>query len=133
MTEPNDSGKQVKVLLADDSSVMLRAVTRLLSDCPEVKIVGAAEEFETVVQLAAELKPDVVIIDLRMAHKARADALRLKAQQANLQVLAITASAVDDKETRALARRIEADKLLDKMKLSEELIPSILQLARRNR
>jgi chemotaxis response regulator CheB len=133
MTNLDSSGKPVKVLLADDSGVMLRAVTRLLSDCPQVQLVGAAEDFEKIVHLASELKPEVIVLDLRMAEKARTDVLRLKTQQATLQVLAITASAVDDNETRALARRIGADKLLDKMQLSDKLIPAIFQLADRLR
>jgi chemotaxis response regulator CheB len=133
MTQPHLLRSQIRVLLADDSRVMLRAVTRLLTDCPEVKLVGAAADFEEIVKLASELKPDVIVLDLRMAEKARSDALRLKAKQAAIRVLAITAAAVDDKETRALARRIEAHKLLDKMRLSEQLIPAILQLAQRDR
>jgi|ERR1700722_11834628 chemotaxis response regulator CheB len=126
MTEPS---AQVKVLLADDSGVMLRAVSRLLNATPQVALVGAAADFEEVVRLADEHQPHVVVLDLRMAAKARADALKLKAKQQRLRLLAITATNVNDEESVALANSIGADKLLDKMRLDEDLVPTILELA----
>ena len=120
---------QIRVLLADDSGVMLRAISRLLDVTPEVALVGVVGNFEEAVQLADELQPQIVILDLRMAQKANADALRLKAQQRGLRLLAITAANVNDDESIALASAIGADKLLDKMRLDEELIPAIQELA----
>jgi DNA-binding NarL/FixJ family response regulator len=120
---------QIRVLLADDSGVMLDAVSRLLTVAPEVELVGAAGNFEEVVRLADALQPQIVILDLRMAQKANADALRLKSQQIGLRLLAITASNIADDESIALASAIGADKLLDKMNLTNELVPAILELA----
>jgi chemotaxis response regulator CheB len=121
--------KQVRVLLADDSGVMLRAVSRLLTEHPAIVLVGAAGNFEEAVRLADEHQPHVLVLDLRMAQKASADALRFKAQQLGLRLLAITAASVNDKESIALAEAIGADKLLDKMELDEKLVPTILALA----
>ena len=129
MTEANEINPQIRVLLADDSGVMLRAISRLLDVTPEVALVGVVGNFEEAVQLADELQPQIVILDLRMAQKANADALRLKAQQRGLRLLAITAANVNDDESIALASAIGADKLLDKMRLDEELIPAIQELA----
>jgi chemotaxis response regulator CheB len=120
---------QIRVLLADDSGVMLRAVSRLLNAHPQVSLVGAAENFEEVVRLADELHPQIIILDLRMAQKAHGDALRLKAQQHGLLMLAITASDILTEESVDLAASIGADRLLDKMDLDERLIPTILELA----
>jgi chemotaxis response regulator CheB len=131
MTPRTDSLPQVRVLLADDSGVMLHAVSRLLNVTPEVALVAAAKDFEEAVRLADELRPQVLILDLRMAQKVNADALRFKAQQLGLRMLAITATSTEDEESVALAEAIGADKLLDKMKLDEELIPTILKLAGR--
>ena len=129
MTEANEIHTQIRVLLADDSGVMLRAISRLLDVTPEVALVGVVGNFEEAVRLADELQPQIVILDLRMAQKANADALRLKAQQRGLRLLAITAANVNDDESIALASAIGADKLLDKMRLDEELIPAIQELA----
>jgi hypothetical protein len=64
-----------------------------------------------------------------MAQKVNGDALRLKAQQSGLLVLAITASNVLGEESVDLAAAIGADRLLDKMDLDERLIPTIIELA----
>lgn len=120
--------KQIRVLLADDSGVMLRAVSRLLNEYPQVALVGAAKGFEEAVRLADEHQPHVVVLDLHMAQRAHADPLRLKAQR-GLRLLAITATSVNDAESMALASAIGADKLLDKMELDEKLVPTILALA----
>ena len=120
---------QIRVLLADDSGVMLRAVSRLLNAHPQVSLVGAAGNFEEIVRLADELQPQVIVLDLRMAQKAHGDALRLKAQQNGLLILAITASDVLGEESVDLAAAIGADRLLDKMDLDERLIPTIIELA----
>ncbi len=119
----------IRVLLADDSGVMLRAVSRLLNAHPDVSLVGAAGDFEEVVRLADELQPQIIVLDLRMAQKANADALRLKAQQSGLLMLAITASDILGDESVDLAATIGADRLLDKMDLDERLIPTIMELA----
>lgn len=111
-----------------NSGIVLRAITRLLDVTPEVALVGVVGDFEEAVRLADELQPQIVILDLRMAQKANADALRLKAQQRGLRLLAITAANVNDDESIALANDIGADKLLDKMRLDEELIPAFLEL-----
>ena len=133
MTETNKDTPPVRVLLADDSGVVLRAVSRLLESRSEVLLVGASGNFEETVRLAGELRPDVIVLDLRMAQKASGDALRFKAQLPSVRVVAITAAAVDESETRALARQIEADTLIDKMNLDEELIPTIVRLGTQQR
>jgi chemotaxis response regulator CheB len=119
----------IKVLLADGSDLMLRQVGEFLATHPQIELVGQAASFDDAVRMAAELQPDVVVVDLGMAKRA-ADPLRLKAHQASLPVLAISAANVDE-ETLALAADIGADKLLDKMQLDSELIPIIMKLAAR--
>jgi DNA-binding NarL/FixJ family response regulator len=125
-----ETGSQpVKVLLADDSEFMLRAVARLLRTTSQVALIGAAVDFAEAVRLAHEHKPHVVILDLHMALQAKADVLRLKAESGGSRLLAITAANVKDEGSLALANAIGADRLLDKMSLEEELIPAILELA----
>jgi len=120
---------KVRVLLADDSEVMRHAIERILRETSEIHLVAIASEFSEAVRLAGELKPDVVVIDLRMAERASAEARRLRVQNAKLRILAVTASAVDE-EAADLGAKLEADKLLDKMKLYAELVPTILELAK---
>ena len=46
-----------KVLLADDSDVVRRAIRSLLEAQPEVEVVGEAADFAQTIQMANELKP----------------------------------------------------------------------------
>jgi chemotaxis response regulator CheB len=123
---------QVRVLLADDSAIMLRAVSKLLATHQELELVAAVADFSEATRLAEELQPDVIVVDLHLAAaSAKAEALRLK-EERRLRLLAITAAAVDNR-TLAMAAAIGAEKLLDKMELDEELIPTIFELANASR
>lgn len=56
----------VRVLLVDDHSLFRAGLCMLLSLRVEVQVVGEAEDGVTAVTLAAEVRPDVVLMDLRM-------------------------------------------------------------------
>ena len=111
----------VKVFLADDAEIMRRAIRNLLSEREDIKIVGEAATFTETIQKAAESQSDEIIFDLRMAEGENGHL------PAGVKVLAI--SLANDDEAKALAERIGAAKLLDKMELAKELIPAILELA----
>src|SRR6185295_4091364 len=61
MTEPN-----ITVLLVDDHSLVRRGFRRMLEDDPAIRVVGEAADGHQAVQLAAELKPQVVVMDFAM-------------------------------------------------------------------
>jgi DNA-binding NarL/FixJ family response regulator len=56
----------LRVFLADDHPVVLAGIKSLLSCDPELEMVGEAQDGHTALQMAFELKPDVVILDLSM-------------------------------------------------------------------
>lgn len=58
--------KEIRVLLADDSPTMRRALTMFLSQDPRLEVIGTARDGEEVLQMARFLKPDVVSMDARM-------------------------------------------------------------------
>jgi DNA-binding NarL/FixJ family response regulator len=61
MTEP-----RITVLLVDDHSLVRRGFRRMLEDDPGITVVGEAEDGHQAVQLAAELRPQVVVMDFAM-------------------------------------------------------------------
>ena len=56
----------IRLLICDDSGRNRSALACALRDDPEIEIVGEAEEGEQAVALAGSLKPDVVVIDVKM-------------------------------------------------------------------
>ena len=111
----------VKVFLAEDSEPVRKAIRSLLRGCKDIKVVGEATTFSEAIQKSAELQPDEIIFDL---HMVDGDKERLPAGP---KLIAI--SFANDDEAKVSADSVGATKLLDKMKLSQELIPAILELA----
>ena len=55
-----------RVLLADDHRIMRQGLRTLLEKQPHIEVVGEAEDGPTVVRLAQELSPDVIVMDIGM-------------------------------------------------------------------
>src|ERR1700681_1060131 len=69
-------GNRITVLLADDTASIRKVVLGFLHWESSIKVVGAAENFSQTIEMATDLKPDVVLLDLHMPdHYAFAPAL----------------------------------------------------------
>ena len=58
--------RTIRVLVADDQRVVREGLTMVLGLLPGIDVVGAASDGAEAVELAAELRPDIVLMDLRM-------------------------------------------------------------------
>ena len=56
----------IRVLIADDQEVVRQGLTVILKHAPNISVVGAASNGQQAVELTAQLKPDVVLMDLKM-------------------------------------------------------------------
>ena len=59
-------GKKIRILLADDHTVVRRGFGLILAQEPDMEVVGEAKNGREAVELAQQLKPDVVVIDVSM-------------------------------------------------------------------
>ncbi len=60
------SSKKIRILLADDHAVVRQGFRMILAAQPDMEIVGEAGNGREAVELAEELKPDVVVMDVSM-------------------------------------------------------------------
>jgi DNA-binding NarL/FixJ family response regulator len=97
MTEP------IHVLVADDQTVVRDGLTALLGLLDGIEVVGVAADGDEAVERAIALRPDVVLMDLRMPHCDGAQATgRLSEQAPGVRVVVLTTYADDESVLAAL-------------------------------
>ena len=125
---PIKTGSPIKLLLADDSDIMREAIRKLLADAPRIQIVGEAPTFAAAMQMVADSKPDVLLLDLHLPQKRDLQPPLVKSQLSCVGcTLAISFS--NDDEAKSLAASYGAVALLDKMSLYSELLPAIVRFS----
>ena len=81
----------VTVLVVDDHDVVREGIRMVLSSDPELRVVGTASSGEEAVELARELAPDVVVMDIGMPGLSGFEATRrIREQVPRTQVVALT-------------------------------------------
>ncbi len=58
--------KKIKVLIVDDSAVIRKLLTKIISDCPDMEVVAAAPDPYVARDKLVELRPDVMTLDVEM-------------------------------------------------------------------
>jgi DNA-binding NarL/FixJ family response regulator len=93
----------VRTLIADDQTLFRVGLARLLEEDPRVEIVGQAGDGVEAVKLAAALKPDVVLMDLKMPNIDGIEATRqIVASYPGVKVLLLTTFEADNHVIQAL-------------------------------
>jgi DNA-binding NarL/FixJ family response regulator len=87
----------IRIVAVDDEAKVLEAITIILEAEDDFEVVGTAVDGEAAVQLARRLKPDVVVMDLRMPGMGGVAATEaLRALDLPLSVLALTTFATEE-------------------------------------
>jgi two-component system response regulator NreC len=66
----------IRVLLADDHTIVREGVRLCLEAMGDIEVVAEAEDGQTAVSLAAQLRPDVAVVDLTMPRLSGVEAIR---------------------------------------------------------
>jgi DNA-binding NarL/FixJ family response regulator len=94
-------GEGIRVIIADDHTLLREGTRRILDEQPDIDVVGEAADGEQAVALAQRLRPDVAIIDIAMPHLDGIEATRrIKALIPTLAVIILT---VHDEEEFVVA------------------------------
>lgn len=91
------SATQIRVMLVDDHEIVRRGLQAVLERHPDIVVVGEAGSVTTAVQEAARLRPDVVVMDLRLPDGTGVEACRqIRSDLPETQVLILTSHADED-------------------------------------
>ena len=94
----------VKVMLVDDDALVRAGLALILGGAPDLEVVAQASDGADAVARAREVRPDVVLMDIRMPIMNGLDATeRLMAQPQPPEVVVLTTFDADDHVVRALA------------------------------
>jgi len=89
--EEADAAGTIRVLLADDDALFLDALSPLIERQPALAVVGTALDGLAAIELADELSPDAVVIDLHMPRLDGVSAVaRLRRDHPSMCVIALT-------------------------------------------
>jgi chemotaxis response regulator CheB len=92
-----------RVMLADDHQIMLNGLRLLLDGEPDLSVVGQVEDGETALRCIAELKPDVVVMDICMPQLDGIEATReIVSRMPSTKVVALSSRSDADTVNRTL-------------------------------
>lgn len=115
----------IRVVLADDHPVVREGVARALESDPGIEVVAQAPTGREALDLAGELKPDVMILDLRMPELGGLAVLdKLRSSHPDIRVIVMTAS--EEAGTLLDAVAAGAAGYLSKRSTGEELRQAVI-------
>ena len=116
--------KKTTIVLVDDHAVVRAGVRRLLEQELLFEVIGEAESGEKAYQILAELKPDVMVMDLSMPGMGGLEAIRrilMRYEKAKILVLSMH----EDLSFANQALKLGAKGYLTKNTLADDLVKSI--------
>jgi DNA-binding NarL/FixJ family response regulator len=114
----------IRVLLADDHKVMRQGLIKLIANQPGLSIVGEAANGREAVELARNLQPNVVIMDVSMPEMDGIEASRrLKAELPKVRIIGL--SMFEDEQTAHRMYAAGAEAFVAKTASSAELLKAI--------
>ena len=117
----------MKVLIVDDNAKFRKTAIKVLSDKQDIEVIGEATEGKEAISRAKELKPDIVLMDIRMPVMNGLTATR-KLKQIMPEVKIIFLTIYDIDEYREAAKENGASGFLLKKFMRSELSKTIREV-----
>jgi len=97
------TSSKIRILVVDDHTLFREGLTALLQSAADIEVVGEASSGAEAIALAAELQPDIILMDIRMEHVNGIEATRrIRQEQPGVRVIMLTMVERDDSLLAAL-------------------------------
>jgi DNA-binding NarL/FixJ family response regulator len=123
--------KKISVLLADDHTVVRQGLRTLLTTEPDIDVVAEAENGRQAVQLALQLKPDVIVMDIAMPQLNGLEAAKQITEE-NLPVKLLILSSYADSEYVHQLTAAGAAGYVIKQTAASDLINAVREVSKGN-
>jgi DNA-binding NarL/FixJ family response regulator len=118
------NSSRIKLLLAEDHTMLRQGIAQLLGQEPDIEVIGEAPDGETAVEMAVQLRPDVVLMDVGLPKMSGVEATRAICRNAP-QVRVIGLSVFEEKERAEEMTSAGACLYLTKSGPAQQLIAAI--------
>ncbi len=120
--------KAIRVLVADDHKILREGLVHVLKSCEDIEIVGEASDGQEAVEMAEDLQPDVIIMDVTMPRLNGIEATRkIMSRHPRIKIVGLSLHEAEDIEATLLAAGAKA--YLNKSGPLDDLIRSIRDVA----
>ncbi|MGH3412653.1 MAG: response regulator transcription factor [Marmoricola sp.] len=125
----------LRVLLAEDQYLAREGTRRLLDDRPELEVVGTAGDHDEVLRSFRELRPDVVLMDIKMPPTSTMEGIEaariIKGERPDTGVLFLTQHDDESYVWAALAEGVEGYGYLHKVRVGDldRLVRALVEVA----
>jgi len=119
----------IRILIADDQELVRTGFRVVLDAEPDLEVIGEADDGLAAIEAAETLRPDVVLMDIRMPNLDGIEATRrIAARDGSPRILILTTFDLDDYVYEAL--RAGASGFLLKNMAGEDIVAAVRQVAR---
>lgn len=115
------------LIIVDDNSTFIDVISRYVGNEAGLEIVGTASDGSGAVELARQVKPDLLLLDLGMPGLTGIEVLPLL-RVASPKTRIIILTLLDTEAYRSAALKAGADAFISKAALSKQLLPKIHEL-----
>ena len=93
----------IRLVIADDHPIVLQGLQRLFESCPDFEVLRSCEDGEKALAAVRSLRPDILLLDLRMPGSDGLDVLRsISAEKLECRTVLLTAAVSDDQIVEAM-------------------------------
>ncbi len=133
----DNHNRRIRVLVVDDSAYLRKVISEMLASSPAIEVVGTAWDGEEALELAEQLHPDVITLDLYMPKLDGVGFLRQQMARHSIPVVIFTVAGESEDQVIEALEAGAADfvqkptnKALDKvMDIQDELVEKVLAAA----